>query len=335
MIIDDDAETHQKQLSPVEGIKLGQPQSIPCIPTAMDKVVMVDSQTSLSSGDLQSALVKISLQHSDMTLKIPAEDSKDDLATGSSFEDMSTLQKERIPVRDPDERVSGISSSSRDLPSATPFEPTPDILLSEAIVIATFQDKAECRPEVEHITSCQVQASGDPSEMLSRTPPASSEESENLLNQRPTKSNSNAISSGRLRSQQEERPCVRTPRKSVVPKQSPNSHTPNFRRPLLSKLMTNWFYASTRGDLDGKQLIIGEMANSMDVPSSLTGALSLGLNPKSDWMMRVYAFNFLRQHLQERGPKGIQEVAQNFEKVMRLVSQYLDDPHHKVAHAAL
>ena len=77
------------------------------------------------------------------------------------------------------------------------------------------------------------------------------------------------------------------------------------------------------------------MANSMDVPSSLTGALSLGLNPKSDWMMRVYAFNFLRQHLQERGPKGIQEVAQNFEKGMRLVSQYLDDPHHKVAHADL
>ncbi|KAM3245146.1 hypothetical protein ACQJBY_056463 [Aegilops geniculata] len=333
MIIDDDVETHQKQLSPVEGIKLGQPQSVSCIPTAMDKVVMVDSQTSLSSGDLQSALVKISLQHSDVTLKIPTEHSKDDLAIGTSFEDMSTLEQERIPVQDPDERVSGISSSSRNLPSATPFEPTPNILLSEATVVATFQDKAECRPEVEHIISCQVQASRDPSEMLSRTP-ASSEGSENLVNQRPTTS-SNGISGGRLRTQQEERPCVRTPRKSVVPKQSPNNHTPNFRRPLLSKLMTNWFYASTRGDLDGKQLIIGEMANSIDVPSSLNGALSLGLNPKSDWMMRVYAFNFLRQHLQERGPKGLQEVAQNFEKVMRLVSQYLDDPHHKVAHAAL
>ncbi|VAI62956.1 unnamed protein product [Triticum turgidum subsp. durum] len=333
MIIDNDAETHQKQLSPIEGIKLGQPQSVPCISTAMDKVVMVDSQTSLSSGDLQSTLVKISLRHSDTTLKIPAEDSKDDLAIGSSFEDMSPIEKERIPVRDTDERISGISSSSHDLPSATPFEPTPEILLSEAIVIATFEDKAECRPEVEHIISCQVQALRDPSEMLILTP-ASSEESENLLNQRPTTS-SNGILGGRSRTQQEERPCVRTPRKSVVPKQSPNNHTPNFRRPLLSKLMTNWFYASTRGDLDGKQLIIGEMANSMDVPSSLTGALSLGLNPKSDWMMRVYAFNFLRQHLQERGPKGIQEVAQNFEKVMRLVSQYLDDPHHKVAHAAL
>ncbi|XP_037446383.1 CLIP-associated protein-like [Triticum dicoccoides] len=334
MIIDDDAETHQKQLSPIEGIKLEQPQFVPCIPTVMDKVVMVDSQTSLSSGDLQSALAKISLQHSHMTPQVPAEDSKDGLAIGSSFEDMSTLEEERIPVPDPDERVSGISSSSRDFPSATPFEPTPDILLSEATVIATFQDKAECRPEVEHTTSCKVQAPGDPSEMLSRTP-ASPEESGNLLNQRPTKSSSNGISGGTLRTQQEERPCVRTPRKSVVPKQSPNNHTPNFRRPLLSKVMTNWFYASTRGDLDGKQLIIGEMANSMDVPSSLTGALSLGLNPKSDWMMRVYAFNFLRQHLQERGPKGIQEVAQNFEKVMRLVSQYLDDPHHKVAHAAL
>jgi CLIP-associating protein 1/2 len=73
----------------------------------------------------------------------------------------------------------------------------------------------------------------------------------------------------------------------------------------------------------------------MDMSSSLTEALSLGLNPRTDWMIKVYAFDFLRQCLLERGPKGIQEVAQNFEKVLRLVSRYLDDSHHKVAQAAL
>jgi CLIP-associating protein 1/2 len=37
----------------------------------------------------------------------------------------------------------------------------------------------------------------------------------------------------------------------------------------------------------------------------------------------------------EQGQKGIQEVVQNFEKVMKLFFQHLDDPHHKVAQAAL
>jgi hypothetical protein len=55
---------------------------------------------------------------------------------------------------------------------------------------------------------------------------------------------------------------------------------------------------------------LGEMISNMHVPSSLTEALSLGLNPRTDWMIKVYAFDFLRQCLLERGPKGIQEVAQ-------------------------
>jgi CLIP-associating protein 1/2 len=225
----------------------------------------------------------------------------------------------------------GISSSSCYLPSDSAFEPTPDILLSETTAETTFQDKAEYRPNVEQISSQQAEVSGDPSHLLSMSPSVSLEYSENLLNQSPVK----ASSGGKLRTQQLERHLVSTPRKGVVHKEPKNNHTPNFRRPLLGKQITNWFYASTRGDLDSKQPILGEMVNSMDVPSSLTGALSLGLNPKSDWMMRVYAFNFLQQSLLEQAPKGIQEVAQNFEKVMRFVSRYLDDPHHKVAHAAL
>jgi CLIP-associating protein 1/2 len=97
MINDDDAETNQKQLSPVERIS-----------TAMDIVVKVDS-TSFSSEDLQSALIKLSLQHDDMTSESPAQESKEGtLAIGSSFEDTSTPGKEIILDRDPDKCDSGI-----------------------------------------------------------------------------------------------------------------------------------------------------------------------------------------------------------------------------------
>jgi CLIP-associating protein 1/2 len=198
----------------------------------------------------------------------------------------------------------GISSSSCYLPSDSAFEPTPDILLSETTAETTFQDKAEYRPNVEQISSQQAEVSGDPSHLLSMSPSVSLEYSENLLNQSPVK----ASSGGKLRTQQLERHLVSTPRKGVVHKEPKNNHTPNFRRPLLGKQITNWFYASTRGDLDSKQPILGEMVNSMDVPSSLTGALSLGLNPKSDWMMRVYAFNFLQQSLLEQAPKAFRKL---------------------------
>ncbi|KAF2292655.1 hypothetical protein GH714_026440 [Hevea brasiliensis] len=76
------------------------------------------------------------------------------------------------------------------------------------------------------------------------------------------------------------------------------------------------------------------MSNYVEGPASLTDALSEGLSPSSDWNARVAAFNHLRSLLQQ-GPKGIQEVIQNFEKVMKLFFQHLDDPHHKVAQAAL
>ncbi|KAJ6850566.1 CLIP-associated protein [Iris pallida] len=76
------------------------------------------------------------------------------------------------------------------------------------------------------------------------------------------------------------------------------------------------------------------MPSYMDGPASLGDALSDGLNPSSDWVARVSAFNYLRNLLQQ-GPKGVQEVTQNFEKVMKLFFRHLDDPHHKVAQASL
>uniref|UniRef100_A0A2P2MUJ3 CLIP-associated protein isoform X1 n=2 Tax=Rhizophora mucronata TaxID=61149 RepID=A0A2P2MUJ3_RHIMU len=126
---------------------------------------------------------------------------------------------------------------------------------------------------------------------------------------------------------------VETPYKDVSFRDSQNSHIPNFQRPLLRKHVAGWMPAGRRS-FDDSQLSLGEMSNFVEGPASLNDALSEGLGPSSDWNARVAAFNYLRSLLQQ-GPRGIQEVIQNFEKVMKLFFQHLDDPHHKVAQAAL
>ncbi|XP_066320786.1 CLIP-associated protein-like [Miscanthus floridulus] len=327
MINDEDAETPQRHLPPV---KLRQPQPSSFIPAVIDKVVKVDSGTSFSSGDLQPS-DRLYLQCDDITSKGPDEGNKDDTLTiGSSFEDKITLRKVETKDRDTEKYDSGNSAgvnlSACDPPTATPIatEAPSEMSLNDAAVVTIVQHKAECRLNVEPITQ-QVQGREDPSELTCLPPAVNSKGPGNLLKENPVEVSSDAGSSGK----------VGTHKKSAVSKEPRGSYTPNFRRPLLGKQMTNWFYASTKSDIHEKQLILGEMVNNMDVPSSLTEALSLGLNPRSDWMMKVYAFSFLRQCLLERGSKSTQEVAQNFEKVMRLVCRYLDDPHHKVAQAAL
>ncbi|KAG7025263.1 CLIP-associated protein [Cucurbita argyrosperma subsp. argyrosperma] len=117
-------------------------------------------------------------------------------------------------------------------------------------------------------------------------------------------------------------------------KDSHNSYIPNFQRPLLRKNAAGRMSATRRRSFDDSQLPVGEMSSYVDSPASLSDALSEGLNPSSDWCTRVGTFNYLQSLLQQ-GPKGIQEVLQNFEKVMKLFFQHLDDPHHKVAQAAL
>ncbi|KAL2344951.1 hypothetical protein Fmac_006236 [Flemingia macrophylla] len=117
-------------------------------------------------------------------------------------------------------------------------------------------------------------------------------------------------------------------------RESHNSHVPNFQRPLLRKNVAGRMSAGRRRSFDDNQLSIGEMSNYSDGPASLHEALSEGLSSGSDWSARVAAFNYLHSLLQQ-GPKGTLEVVQNFEKVMKLFFQHLDDPHHKVAQAAL
>lgn len=117
-------------------------------------------------------------------------------------------------------------------------------------------------------------------------------------------------------------------------KDSQNSYIPNFQRPLLRKNVVGRMSATRRRSFDDSQLPLGEMSSYVDSPASLSDALSEGLNPSSDWSTRVGTFNYLQSLLQQ-SPKGIQEVLQNFEKVMKLFFQHLDDPHHKVTQAAL
>ncbi|KAH0451999.1 hypothetical protein IEQ34_019298 [Dendrobium chrysotoxum] len=113
-----------------------------------------------------------------------------------------------------------------------------------------------------------------------------------------------------------------------------NNYVPNFQRPLLRKQATGRVSASRRRSFDDNQPNLGELSSYVDGPTSLGDALSEGLCSSSDWVARVSAFNYLRNLLQQ-GPRGIQEVTQNFEKVMKLFFRHLDDPHHKVAQAAL
>ncbi|MBA0709912.1 hypothetical protein Golax_024926, partial [Gossypium laxum] len=124
------------------------------------------------------------------------------------------------------------------------------------------------------------------------------------------------------------------PYRDVSSRDSHNNYIPNFQRPLLRKHVAGRMSAGRRRSFDDNQLSLGEMSNYVEGPASLNDALSEGLSPSSDWSARVAAFTYLRSLLKQ-GPRGIQEVVQNFEKVMKLFFQHLDDPHHKVAQAAL
>ncbi|XP_058749347.1 CLIP-associated protein-like isoform X2 [Vicia villosa] len=117
-------------------------------------------------------------------------------------------------------------------------------------------------------------------------------------------------------------------------RESHNSYVPNFQRPLVRKNVAGRMSAGRRRSFDDNQLSPAEMSGYTDGPASLHEALREGLRSGSDWSSRVAAFNYLHSLLQQ-GPKGTLEVVQNFEKVMKLFFQHLDDPHHKVAQAAL
>ncbi|KAL6652423.1 hypothetical protein ACP70R_011348 [Stipagrostis hirtigluma subsp. patula] len=123
------------------------------------------------------------------------------------------------------------------------------------------------------------------------------------------------------------------PYRDFTHRDSHNNHVPNFQRPLLRKQVMSRASASGRHSFDDSHVLPGDVPGYTDSLASLNDALSEGLSPSSDWVARVSAFEFIRNLLQQ-GQRGIQEITQNFEKVMKLFFRHLDDPHHKVAQAA-
>ncbi|KAF8007026.1 hypothetical protein BT93_K1129 [Corymbia citriodora subsp. variegata] len=131
-----------------------------------------------------------------------------------------------------------------------------------------------------------------------------------------------------------ERQYMDTPHRDGNLRDLQSSHVPNFQRPLSRKAVVGRMSASRRRSFDDSQLSLHDLSSYVEGPASLSDALSEGLSSTSDWSARVAAFSYIKSLLQQ-GPRGIQEVIQNFEKVMKLFFQHLDDPHHKVAQAAL
>ncbi|XP_057508381.1 CLIP-associated protein-like isoform X1 [Actinidia eriantha] len=190
----------------------------------------------------------------------------------------------------------------------------------------------------------QIQASKDPCKLSYSTVGAqplsafssysAKRASERLQERGSIEENNDTMEGRRIMNLHANRQYLDTPCKDSNFRDSQNSYIPNFQRPLLRKNIAGKVSASRRRIFDDSQLPLGDMSSNVDGPASLNDALSEGLNPSSDWNARVAAFNFLHSLLRQ-GPKGIQEVTQNFEKVMKLFFQHLDDPHHKVAQAAL
>ncbi|KAL0370433.1 UNVERIFIED_CONTAM: CLIP-associated protein [Sesamum angustifolium] len=122
-----------------------------------------------------------------------------------------------------------------------------------------------------------------------------------------------------------DRQFLDTPYRDANYRDSQNNYIPHFQRPLLRKNPAGRMSAGRRRSFDDSQLSLGDVSSYSDSPASLTDALSEGLSSSSDWNARVAAFNYIRSLLQQ-GPRGIQEIMQSFEKVMKLFFQHLDDP---------
>ncbi|CAA2999522.1 CLIP-associated isoform X2 [Olea europaea subsp. europaea] len=128
-------------------------------------------------------------------------------------------------------------------------------------------------------------------------------------------------------------PYLDAPYKDFNHRDSQNNYMPNFQRPLLRKNAAVRM-SPHRSSFDDTQVALVDISSYSNGPASLNDAFSEGLSSGSDWSARVLAFSYIRSLLQ-KGPRGIQEIVQSFEKVMKLFFQHLDDPHHKVAQAAL
>ncbi|KAJ0265493.1 ATCLASP protein [Hirschfeldia incana] len=314
---------------------------------AMDRSSNLSSGGSLSSGLLLSQSKDLN-KGSDRSLESVLQSSKQKV---SAIESM--LRGLHVSDR---QNPAALRSSSLDLGVDRPLSRDPPFQASGAASSTrTNSTTAESRPSINRGSNrsgglglsdiiTQIQAAKDSGRqshrgsLLSESHPSFSSLTAKRVSERNERSsfedNNDSREARRFMVGHLDRQQIDSSYRDLTFRDSNASHVPNFQRPLLRKNTGGRMSAGRRRSFDDSQLHVGDMSNHVDGPASLNEALNDGLNSISDWSARVAAFNFLQTLLQQ-GPKGAQEIIQSFEKVMKLFLRHLDDPHHKVAQAAL
>ncbi|KAG6483908.1 hypothetical protein ZIOFF_060694 [Zingiber officinale] len=313
-------------------------------------IVAMDKSSVISSGTSLVPKSKSLGKNSERSLESVLHASKQKvLAIESLLKGIGMSDKQNFATARSTSLDLGVNTlSTRDTPLATSVSSSSFSVQSSLLGDSTIASirKASNRNGGLNMSDLvsQVQLSRDPSKLsfLSHATPVSLTSlssshlkwsSERLQDGSGSENNVDHRLSRRLPSIQTDKHYLETPSKDSSYRDSQNPYVPNFQRPLLRKQVTGKAVANARNSLDDGQILASEMPSYIDGPTTLGETLNEGLNPSSDWVARVSAFNYLWSLLQQ-GPKGVLEVTQNFEKVMKLFFRYLDDPHHKVAQAA-
>ncbi|KAK3142128.1 hypothetical protein QOZ80_4BG0342570 [Eleusine coracana subsp. coracana] len=318
---------------------------------AMDKSAAISSDSSFSSNNLRLSQSKTIGRSSERSLESVLNSSKEKVSAIESL-----LKGVSVSDR---QNFSAARSTSLDLGVDPPSSRDPPVpLAAPASNLLSLQNSALLDSSLPTITGASSRNGGSrlldtitaqlATKERSRSPYLSNTSSESMsglslhslrrsserLHDGGRMDESNDIrSTRRIPQTHMERSYVDMHYRDATYRDSHNNHVPNFQRPLLRKQVMSRASASGRHSFDDSHVPSGDVSGYADSLATLNDALSEGLSPSSDWVARVSAFDFIRNLLQQ-GPRGIQEITQNFEKVMKLFFRHLDDPHHKVAQAA-
>ncbi|PAN39004.1 hypothetical protein PAHAL_7G213300 [Panicum hallii] len=363
IINDEDGGVHKRYASPSLRDRVAQPSRasshasgtlVPGYGTsaivAMDKSAAISSDSSFSSNSLRLSQSKTIGRSSERSLES---------VLNSSKEKVSAIESLLKGVSISGQNFSTARSTSLDLGVDPPSSRDPPVpLAAPASNVLSLQNSALLDSSLPAITAASSRNGGSrlldtmttqlATKERSRSPYLSSMSSESMSGLSlpySRRSSERLQEGGRMDESYDIRSTRRIPQmhleknyvdmhyRDATHRDSHNNHVPNFQRPLLRKQVMSRASASGRHSFDDSHVPSGDVSGYTDSLASLNDALSEGLSPSSDWVARVSAFDFIRNLLQQ-GQRGIQEITQNFEKVMKLFFRHLDDPHHKVAQAA-
>ncbi|KAL6903536.1 hypothetical protein ACP4OV_004349 [Aristida adscensionis] len=362
IINDEDGGVHKRYASPSLRERVAPPSRAPShasgtnIPgygtsaiVAMDKSAAISSDSSLPSNNLRLSQSKTIGRSSERSLES---------VLNSSKEKVSAIESLLKGVSMSDRNFSSARSTSLDLGVDPPSSRDPPALAAPASNHLSLQSSALLDSSLPTMTGASSRNGGSrlldtvttqlSTKERSRSPYLSNISSESMsgLSLPYLRRSSDKLHEGgrmdegydvrsarRIPQMHMEKNYTDMPYRDFTHRDSHNNHVPNFQRPLLRKQVMSRASASGRHSFDDSHVPSGDVSGYTDSLASLNDALSEGLSPSSDWVARVSAFEFIR-NLLKQGQKGIQEITQNFEKVMKLFFRHLDDPHHKVAQAA-